>query len=346
MPIDVDYLPLRSTALTGALLGALTGCWPMLALAMAPPASRVVLAVHGGTGMAQADLTGDLEKQLRAALAAALDAGYRVLCEPSGTSVDAVEAAITVLEDSPLFNAGRGSVFTAEGRNELDASIMAGQGRKAGAVAGVTNVKNPIRAARAVMDSSSHVLLIGQGAESFAAEAGLEIVSPDYFWTESRWRQLQNFLRKQGTEPELPGSTREWGTVGAVALDRSGNLAAGTSTGGMTGKRPGRLGDTPIIGAGTYADNDACAVSATGHGEYFIRYAVAHEIVARMKYNHQSLEAAAADVVLTELQTAGGEGGVIALDGKGNFAAPFNSAGLYRGWIDQDDKQTIALYRG
>ncbi|HEY1784578.1 MAG TPA: isoaspartyl peptidase/L-asparaginase [Pirellulales bacterium] len=366
MPIDFYHLPLRSTALSGALFGALAGWWPVLALAAAPTASRIVLAVHGGTGMAKADLTPDVEKQLRAGLAAALDAGYRVLGGPTGTSVDAVEAAIRVLEDSPLFNAGRGSVFTSEGRNELDASIMMGQGRKAGAVAGVTNVKNPIRAARAVMEKSPHVLLIGRGAESFAAQAGLEIVSPVYFWTERRWHQLQEFLRDQetnlspatsadtaaaaqmqetpdGTKPS--GPVQEWGTVGAVALDGSGNLAAGTSTGGMTGKRPGRLGDTPIIGAGTYADNATCAVSATGHGEYFIRYAVAHEIVARMKYNRQLLEAAAADVVLGELKVAGGEGGVIALDSQGNFSAPFNSEGLYRGFIDQDGKQYVALYR-
>jgi beta-aspartyl-peptidase (threonine type) len=371
MPIDCHQLPLRWTALSGALFGALAGCWPMLALSAAPAASRIVLAVHGGTGMAKADLTPDIEKQLRAELAAALDVGYRVLDKPAGTSVDAVEAAIQVLEDSPLFNAGRGAVFTSEGRNELDASIMMGLGRKAGAVAGVTNVKNPICAARAVMDQSPHVLLIGRGAESFAAEAGLEIVSPDYFWTERRWHQLQDFLRDQEAkptagksagaataptspsqsvstaqnDPKLPGVVREWGTVGAVALDRNGNLAAGTSTGGMTGKRPGRVGDSPIIGAGTYADNATCAVSATGHGEYFIRYAVAHEIVARMKYNHQSLEAAAADVVLKEMKSAGGEGGVIALDARGNFSAPFNSAGLYRGSIDEDGKQIVALYQ-
>jgi len=360
MPIDCHQLPLRWTALSGALFGALAGCWPMLALSAAPAASRIVLAVHGGTGMAKADLTPDMEKQLRAELSAALDVGYRVLGKPTGTSVDAVEAAIQVLEDSPLFNAGRGAVFTSEGRNELDASIMMGLGRKAGAVAGVTNVKNPIRAARAVMDQSPHVLLIGRGAESFAAEAGLEIVSPDYFWTERRWHQLQDFLREKEAkasgnsastgavlqnDPKLPGVVHEWGTVGAVALDRNGNLAAGTSTGGMTGKRPGRVGDSPIIGAGTYADNATCAVSATGHGEYFIRYAVAHEIVARMKYNQQSLEAAAADVVLKEMKSAGGEGGVIALDAKGNFSAPFNSEGLYRGSIDEDGKQIVALYQ-
>jgi beta-aspartyl-peptidase (threonine type) len=361
MAIDGYHLPLRWTALSGALFGALTGYWPVLALAAAPAASRVVLAVHGGTGMAKADLTPEVEKLLRAELGAALDAGCRALGEPTGTSVDAVEAAIMVLEDSPLFNAGRGAVFTREGRNELDASIMTGLGRKAGAVAGVTNVKNPIRAARAVMDQSPHVLLIGRGAEIFAAEAGLELASPDYFWTERRWHQLQDFLRDQETGqppaktagsaptaqngPTRPGSVHEWGTVGAVALDRNGNLAAGTSTGGMTGKRPGRVGDSPIIGAGTYADNATCAVSATGHGEYFIRYAVAHEIVARMRYNHQSLESAAADVVLQELKMAGGEGGVIALDGKGNFSAPFSSEGLYRGSIDQDGNQMIALYK-
>ncbi len=314
-------------------------------------AAHVVLGIHGGTGMDKADMTPELEKRLRAALTEALEAGYKALGQADGTSLDGVEAAIRVLEDSPLFNAGRGSVFTAEGRNELDASIMSGADKRAGAVAGVTVVKNPIAAARAVMEKSKHVLLIGRGAEQFATEQGLDIVSPVYFWTEPRWRQLQDALQKSG-ELEKPAPRQslrsvpkhEWGTVGAVALDRHGNLAAGTSTGGMTAKRPGRVGDSPIIGAGTYADNQACAVSATGHGEFFIRYAVAHEIVSRMKYAGQTVGEAADAVIHKQLKDAGGEGAVIALDAKGNFAAPHNSEGLYRGYIDQKGNCKVALY--
>jgi beta-aspartyl-peptidase (threonine type) len=339
-----------------ALLFALVGASFLAApgnLLMAEEAkvSGVVLGIHGGTGMAKAEMTPEVEKQLRGKLTDALEAGYRALQHPQGTSIDGVEAAIKVLEDSPLFNAGRGAVFTSEGRNELDASIMTGTGKRAGAVAGVTNVKNPIGAARAVMEKSPHVLLVGRGAETFAAEQGLEIVSPVYFWYEPRWRQLEEALKKSGALENTPPrhSQRfvphhEWGTVGAVAVDKQGNLAAGTSTGGMTAKRPGRVGDSPIIGAGTYADNRACAVSATGHGEFFIRYAVAHEIVCRMKFAGQTVEQAAGEVVLKELKDAGGEGGVIALDAKGNFAAPFNSEGLYRGSIDRQGKPTVALY--
>ncbi len=313
--------------------------------------SHVLLGVHGGTGMDKADMTPELEKPLRAALREALEAGYQALERPQASSLDGVEAAIRVLEDSPLFNAGRGSVFTSEGRNELDASIMTGDGKRAGAVASVTVIKNPISAARAVMEQSPHVMLIGRGAEAFATEKGLDIVSPVYFWYEPRWRQLQEALQKSGAleKPAPRHSQRfvphhEWGTVGAVAVDRQGNLAAGTSTGGMTAKRPGRVGDSPIIGAGTYADNQACAVSATGHGEFFIRYAVAHEIVARMKFAGQTVEQAAAEVVLKELKQAGGEGAVIALDAQGNFTSPRNSEGLYRGCIDREGKIKIALY--
>jgi L-asparaginase / beta-aspartyl-peptidase len=332
------------------------GSWNLL-MAADGKVANIVLGIHGGTGVAKADMTPELDQKLRAKLNEALEAGYHALAKQGGTSLDAVEQAIRVLEDSPLFNAGRGAVFTAEGRNELDASIMEGAEKKAGAVAGVTVVKNPITAARAVMEKSPHVLLVGRGAETFAAEKGLEIVSPVYFWYEPRWRQLEAALKESGVLKEPPALSQttpaeklrsvprhEWGTVGAVAVDKQGNLAAGTSTGGMTAKRAGRVGDSPIIGAGTYADNRACAVSATGHGEFFIRYAVAHEIVARMKYGKQTVEQAAAAVVLKELKDAGGEGAVIALDAQGNFTAPFNSEGLYRGHIDRQGKAEVALY--
>ena len=325
--------------------------------------SKVVLAVHGGTGLAKSEITPELEREYRAGLKKALEAGYTALRKEGATSLDAVEAAIRVLEDAPAFNAGKGAVFTHDGRNELDASIMEGKTKQAGAVAGVTTVKNPISAARAVMEKSPHVLMVGRGAEQFATQQGLEIVDPAYFRTEFRWQQLQKRLQEEQANPTKaappvkkdasakqgavappfpPG--RELGTVGAVALDAAGNLAAGTSTGGMTNKQYGRVGDSPIIGAGTYADNTACAVSATGHGEYFIRYAVAHTIVSLMKYKEWSVQQAADDVVLKTLKDAGGEGGVIALDAKGNLAFSYNSEGLYRGYVTADGKVHVLLY--
>jgi beta-aspartyl-peptidase (threonine type) len=247
------------------------------------PAKKLVLLIHGGEGDLPPDAPPELEKQSEDVLAEALSKGYERLKEGGRTaSLDAVEAAIRVMEDSPLFNAGKGAVFTHDGRNELDASIMEGKTKKAGAVAGVTIVKNPISAARDVMEHSPHVLLIGRGAELFSFKQKLDIVHPDYFWTERRWKELQEALRKEaqlrknGEVAEAPAPRRHMGTVGAVALDSEGNLAAGTSTGGMTNKWSGRVGDSPIIGAGTYADNESCAVSCTGWGEYFIRYAVAY----------------------------------------------------------------------
>ncbi|HET8798032.1 MAG TPA: isoaspartyl peptidase/L-asparaginase, partial [Thermoanaerobaculia bacterium] len=244
----------------------------------APPQAKFMLVVHGGAGtITRASMTPELEKQYRETLEQALRAGHAILAK-GGSALDAVEATIRVLEDSPLFNAGKGAVFTHEGRNELDASIMDGKTKAAGSVAGVTIIRNPITAARAVMEKSEHVMMVGRGAELFATKMGIEIVDPSYFWTERRWKSLQKELQKEqqnhaGPHAELAwGDEKKFGTVGAVALDRAGNLAAGTSTGGMTNKQFGRVGDAPIIGAGTYAENETCAVSATGHGEFFIRW--------------------------------------------------------------------------
>jgi beta-aspartyl-peptidase (threonine type) len=301
-------------------------------------ASQVVLGIHGGTGIEQKKMTLDFAKRLRAGLDAALQAGYARL-QKGGTSIDAVEAAVRVLEDTPEFNAGRGAVFSGEGRNELDAAIMSGRDKDAGAVAGILHLKNPISAARLVMEKSPHVFLIGEGAEAFAKLHHLDWVQPSYFRTEERWQELAD-ARKAAHEP-MP---HQWGTVGAVALDSSGNLAAATSTGGMVNKQFGRVGDTPIIGGGTYADNAAGAVSATGHGEFFIRFAVAHEIISLMKYKGLSVEQAANEVVGVQLKNAGGEGAVIALDPRGNFAMARNCEGLYRGYVTQDGQCRAFLY--
>jgi beta-aspartyl-peptidase (threonine type) len=303
--------------------------------------------VHGGTGtLPREQLTPAVEKQYRDKLAESLRAGYDALREPGGSSVDGVEAAIRVLEDSPLFNAGRGAVFTADGRNELDASNMDGRNAKAGAVAAVTNIKNPITAARAVMEKSPHVLLVGPGAEVFAAGRGIETADSKWFWTERRWQELQEWKRARENPRSgvVPSRHREWSTVGAVAVDTQGNLAAGTSTGGMTGKLFGRLGGVPQIGAGTYADNATCAVSGTGHGEYFIRYLVAYDIAALMKYKQLSVAQAAGEVVQNKVKQAGGEAGIIALDRDGNLATPYNSDGLYRGCITRDAQIRVFIY--
>lgn len=318
----------------------------------APTAPRLALVIHGGAGTIQRDqMTRERDGEYRAALTAALAAGYRELLE-GGTSMDAVIAAIHLMEDSPLFNAGRGAVFTSEGRNELDASVMEGRTLNAGAVAGVTRVKNPIDLARAVMDHSPHVMLAGAGAEAFAEQQGLEMVAPEYFRTEERWDALQRAREQERIElsedePRRQVTSRSedrFGTVGAVALDRDGNLAAGTSTGGMTNKRWGRIGDAPIIGAGTYANNQSCAVSATGHGEYFIRNVVAYDICARVEYRGTGLSEAANAVVLDRLVERGGSGGVIALDRHGNIAMPFNTPGMYRGYIDEQGRAVVMIY--
>jgi L-asparaginase / beta-aspartyl-peptidase len=309
------------------------------ALADAP----IALAIHGGAGtLSRERIDAELEAQIRAALDAALDAGHVVL-QSGGAALDAVEAAVRVLEDSPHFNAGKGAVFTAEGVNELDAAIMEGHSLRAGAVAGLRRTRNPIAAARAVMEHSPHVMLIGEGAEAFAAQRGLEQVDPAYFHTDFRWQQLQQ-VRQRESALIAPAADAYFGTVGAVALDRQGHLAAATSTGGMTNKRWGRVGDAPLIGAGTYAAAD-CAVSATGWGEFFIRLAVAHDICARLRYGGQTLIDAADEVVMRRVPALGGDGGVIALDAKGGIAMPFNTSGMYRGWIAADGSRGVAIFR-
>jgi len=308
--------------------------------------TKPMLVMHGGAGtITRASMTPEMEKQYRETLEQALRSGHAVLMK-GGTSLDAVESSIRILEDSPLFNAGKGAVFTHEGRNEMDSSIMRGRDKAAGAVAGVTIIKNPISAARAVMEKSPHVLMVGHGAELFATKMGLEIVDPSYFWTEPRWKALQQELMKEGQHSAIDENPdKKFGTVGAVALDKNGDLAAGTSTGGMTNKLYGRVGDSPIIGAGTYADNATCAVSGTGHGEYFIRWTVASDIAALMRYKGMSVSDAANEVVMHKLVEVKGEGGVIALDAKGNFAMPFNSEGMYRGWIGEDGVAHVSIYK-
>ena len=310
--------------------------------ASAATAATPMLVIHGGAGVIRADLTPEKEKLVRADLEAALKAGYGVL-KNGGTSLDAVSKAIVVLEDSPRFNAGKGAVFTHDGRNELDSSIMDGATLRAGAVAGVHHIKNPVLLARAVMEKSPHVFMVGEGAEAFARSVGFEMVDPAYFRTDERWKQLQDVLKSEakGQKAAL-GRMIHYGTVGAVALDQAGHLAAATSTGGMTNKRYGRVGDSPIIGAGTYA-NAKCAVSATGWGEYYIRAVAAHDICARHEYAVKSIEQAAKEVVIDLIPGLGGDGGVIALDAQGNFTTPFNTDGMYRGWVDKDGKIHVAI---
>lgn len=310
--------------------------------ASAATAATPMLVIHGGAGVIRADLTPEKEKLVRADLEAALKVGYGVL-KNGGTSLDAVSKAIVVLEDSPRFNAGKGAVFTHDGRNELDSSIMDGATLRAGAVAGVHHIKNPVLLARAVMEKSPHVFMVGEGAEAFARSVGFEMVDPAYFRTDERWKQLQDVLKSEakGQKAAL-GRMIHYGTVGAVALDQAGHLAAATSTGGMTNKRYGRVGDSPIIGAGTYA-NAKCAVSATGWGEYYIRAVAAHDICARHEYAVKSIEQAAKEVVIDLIPGLGGDGGVIALDAQGNFTTPFNTDGMYRGWVDKDGKVHVAI---
>jgi L-asparaginase / beta-aspartyl-peptidase len=301
------------------------------------------LAIHGGAGtLPRAELGGEAEQKYRAGLQQALDVGYGVL-EAGGSSVDAVTRAVVLLEDNPLFNAGRGAVFTLDGRNELDASIMDGSNLRAGAVCGLTKIKNPIELARAVMDHSDQVMLAGAGAEEFAQTRGISFVPQSYFFTPERWQQLE---RIRGGDLSLSALTiSHVGTVGAVALDANGRLAAATSTGGMTGKRYQRIGDSPIIGAGTYADDRSCAVSATGHGEIFIRAAVAHDICARMRFAERSLSQAVREVVLGELVQMRGEGGVIAIDTRGNISMEFNSEGMFRASRKSGEGPQVAIYR-
>lgn len=310
---------------------------------MTQASESYALAIHGGAGtLTRTDLDAEKEAAIRAALDAALSAGEDVL-KSGGSALDAVSASVVVLEDSPWFNAGHGAVFNAEGVNELDASIMDGATRNAGAIAAVHRVRNPIRLARAVMERSPHVMLIGAGAEKFAEGQGIELVDPAYFRTEARWQQLEAARAKEQAGAALqPMPGTYFGTVGAVALDRQGRLAAATSTGGMTNKRWGRVGDSPIIGAGTYAD-DRCAVSATGWGEFFIRAGVAHDLCARMRYAGQPIEQASREVLDT-VAKLGGDGGLIAIDADGNLALPFNTAGMYRGWIRRDGSRGVSIF--
>lgn len=317
--------------------------------------NKIAIAIHGGAGtIRKENMSAEMEAEYRAKLEEALKAGYKVL-EEGGTSLDAVVAAIQMMEESPLFNAGKGAVFTNDGKNELDAAIMDGKTRSAGAVAGISTVKSPVAAARAVMEKSPHVMMIGKGAERFAKEQGLEMVDPSYFYTKKRYEQLQKIKDTEKQQLDHSGgqgslrqqfSDQKFGTVGAVALDKNGNLAAATSTGGMANKRYGRVGDVPIIGAGTYADNSTCAVSATGHGEYFIRSVIAYDISALMKYKNMSLQNAANEVVNKKLVALGGDGGVISIDAQGNIAMPFNTSGMYRASIDTEGERYIAIYKG
>jgi beta-aspartyl-peptidase (threonine type) len=314
---------------------------------------KMALAIHGGAGtILKSAMTPELEAEYRGGLEAALTAGWAVL-DRGGSALDAVEEAVGSLEDLPLFNAGRGSVFNHDGKNEMDAAIMDGSSLKAGAVAFVRNVKNPIKLARLVMEKTEHVLLAGDGAIQFAEEMGVELKDNTYFFTEHRWQQLEDAIaagriqldhsqaetRPLGSVPR--GQETSLGTVGAVACDANGNLAAATSTGGMTNKKFGRVGDTPIIGSGTYAD-ETCAVSCTGHGEYFILGVTAYDIAARMKYKGLSLESAAEETI-ARLTSIGGEGGLIAVDTQGNVVLPFNSEGMYRGYMIESQR-SVDIY--
>jgi len=294
------------------------------------------LAIHGGAGtILKENMTPEKEAAIKAKLNEALDRGHDILSQ-GGRSLDAVEQVLNILEDSPLFNAGKGAVFTHDGHNELDASIMNGNGLQAGAVTLLTNIKNPISLARLVMEKSPHVFMAGKGAQEFAVQQGMQLVDTSYFYTAARWESLQEALKKEKKE--------KYGTVGCVALDMAGNLAAGTSTGGMTNKRFGRIGDSPVIGAGTYANNATCAVSATGHGEFFIRYTVTHDISALMEYKNYTSREAAEEVINKKLAKAGGEGGVIVVDHLGNVVFAFNTTGMYRGFIKADGSRDVAIY--
>jgi beta-aspartyl-peptidase (threonine type) len=336
---------IKGRAVATAVLMALSCTWVVRAADVGVPAAggkMFAIAIHGGAGtLSRSDMTAAQEKEYRAGLETALDEGYAVL-ESGGASLDATIAAVRVLEDNPLFNAGRGAVLNRDGIAELDASVMDGRTLGAGAVTGLRHVKNPISLARLIMDKSPYVMLVGEGAEEFAKLQGVEMVPNEYFRTPVRQKQLERMLRGAITrENELIA----FGTVGAVALDTSGNLAAATSTGGMTGKRWGRVGDSPIIGAGTYANNASCAVSATGHGEYFIRAVVAHDICAQVEYLKVPLAVAVDNVLNKKLKPLGGNGGVIAIDPRGEIVLDFNSEGMFRGQRTSKGKREIAIYR-
>ncbi len=317
--------------------------------------SAFCIVIHGGAGtILKENMSDSLETAYKQELDKAITAGYEVL-KNGGTSLDAVTKAITLMEDCPLFNAGKGAVFTNEGKNELDASIMDGSNLKAGAVASLTHVKNPILLARAVMEKSEHVMMVSEGAEKFAIQNNLEMVEPSYFYTEQRMKALLKAKEKEQKKAKEEKTSslfydtyikeQKFGTVGCVALDKLGNIAAGTSTGGMTNKRYGRVGDSPIIGAGTYADNTIGGVSSTGWGEFFIRGVVAHDILARAKYGNNTVAAAAKEVIQQKIPEMGGDGGIIAIDKNGNISMEFNTAGMYRASIDMKGNKIIAIYK-
>ena len=313
----------------------------------AEPRTPVAIAIHAGAGtISKEELTVAREQEIRGILTRAVQAGHEILSE-GGSSLDAVTLAVTILEDSPHFNAGRGAVFNAEGRHEMDASIMDGSNLDAGSVAGVHNIRNPILLARKVMSDSAHVMLMGEGAEVFARQHDIQFAGDDYFFTEYRWQQLQQAKSGENRNSHYFSETPDrWlSTVGSVALDAQGNLAAATSTGGMTNKRWGRVGDSPIIGAGTYADNRSCAVSATGHGEYFIRATVARDICSRVQYQGLNLDDAANAVINGQLRQMGGDGGIIAVDAKGNIAQTFNTPGMYRAMIDANGNLSVSIFK-
>lgn len=306
--------------------------------------SKYAIAIHGGAGtILRSIMTPEKETAYKKALEDAIAAGETILIK-GGSSLNAVEAAIRTLEDNPLFNAGKGAVFTHDGKNEMDASIMTGKDLMGGACAGVQNIKNPISLARAIMEKSEHVFMSGLGAQEFAKKNNIEFMPDDYFFTEARFEQLKKAKETDSIVMDH-NDEKKFGTVGAVALDLQGNLAAGTSTGGMTNKKHGRVGDTPIIGAGTYANNNTCAISCTGHGEFFIRSVVAYDISCLMEYKGLSLKQASEKVVMDKLVKIGGEGGLIALDTKGNIELPFNSEGMYRASKKSDEAIYIGIYK-
>jgi len=321
--------------------------------------NKYVLVIHGGAGtIVKSQMSPERENAYKEALEKALQTGNDIL-KSGGTALDAVEAAVRSMEDDPLFNAGKGAVFTNDGKNELDAAIMNGKTLEAGSVAGVTIIRNPITAARAVMEKSPHVMMTGAGAEKFAKQQGLEIVDPSYFYTEARWRGLQKAKEQDSLKMHLDHADTtnrgmlkqrenkdyKYGTVGAVALDRYGNLAAATSTGGMTNKKFGRVGDAPIIGAGTYANNNTVAISGTGWGEYFIRLVIAKSISDMMEFGKMKLKVAADEMVMKKLPALGGDGGLIAVDKQGNIAMPFCTEGMYRGYIKNTGEKVIKIYK-
>lgn len=327
-----------------------------MAIAQMKDTTKYVLVIHGGAGtILKKNMSPEKEEMYKQSLQKALNAGEKILAA-GGNALDAVEAVVRILEDDPLFNAGKGAVFTNDGKNELDAAIMDGKTLKAGAIAGVMHIKNPISTARAVMERSEHVMMIGEGAEQFAKLNGAEMVDPSYFFTQERWDGLQKAKKADSLKKridtvskkavrQLDNPDNKYGTVGAVALDKHGNLAAATSTGGMTNKRYNRVGDAPIIGAGTYANNATCAISGTGWGEYFIRLVMAKTVSDRMEYGNQSLNEAATDMIMKKLPSLGGDGGLIGVDKNGNITMPFCTEGMYRGYVKSTGETAVKIYK-